>query len=142
MSRLAVFESKLIAVGFDFSSPFFVTSGIAFDLAPSARPPRSAGWFSSFLFLVVRGSPALMLYHHRLGLRDRAALAFYCATELQLVVAIITIAVDAGKMRSSTMAAPTRPAAALDLDLPLRRDAAAKGGSRRRPRETPAPILI
>jgi hypothetical protein len=32
------------------------------------------------------------------------ALAFYCATELPLVVAITTIAIDAGKMRPSTAA--------------------------------------
>ena len=35
---------------------------------------------------------------------DRVALAFYCATELPLVVAITTIAIDAGKMRPSTAA--------------------------------------
>jgi hypothetical protein len=39
-----------------------------------------------------------------LDLRNRAALAFYCATELPLVVAITTIAIDEGHMRSSTAA--------------------------------------
>ena len=56
------------------------------------------------LFLVVRGTPALLLYRGVLSVRDRAALAFYSATELPLVVAITTIAIDAGKMRPSTAA--------------------------------------
>ena len=78
------------------------------------------------LFLVVRGTPALLLYRGVLEARDRAALAFYCATELPLVVAITTIAIDAGKM-------PARPPPAwsggdaLDPDLPLRRAGAAQG---------------
>jgi Kef-type K+ transport system membrane component KefB len=46
----------------------------------------------------------LLLYGKDLKARDRAALAFYAATELPLVVAITTIAIDAGKMRSSTAA--------------------------------------
>jgi hypothetical protein len=37
--------------------------------------------------------------------RDRAALAFFCATELPLVVAITTIAVDQGHMHTATAAA-------------------------------------
>jgi Kef-type K+ transport system membrane component KefB len=56
------------------------------------------------LFLVVRGAPAMLLYRHILGFRDRAALAFYSATALPLVVAITAIAIDAGKMRPSTAA--------------------------------------
>jgi hypothetical protein len=39
-----------------------------------------------------------------LDLRDRFALAFYSATALPLVVAITTIAVDAGEMRPSSAA--------------------------------------
>jgi hypothetical protein len=39
-----------------------------------------------------------------LAARDRAALAFYSATELPLVVAITTLAVDGGHMKSSTAA--------------------------------------
>ena len=56
------------------------------------------------LFLVVRGAPALLLYRGVLGARDRAALAFYSATELPLVVAITTIAIETGHMRASTAA--------------------------------------
>ena len=104
--ELRVFESKLTAVGFGFFVPFFfVTSGINFDLdalGSAAAIAKLAMFF--VLFLVVRGIPALLLYRRVLGARDRAALAFYCATELPLVVAITTIAVEAGHMRSSTAA--------------------------------------
>lgn len=104
--ELAIFESKLTAVGFGFFVPFFfVTSGIAFNLTAlgSATAIGKLVLFF-FLFLVVRGTPMLLLYGRDLKVRDRAALAFYAATELPLVVAITTIAIDAGKMRSSTAA--------------------------------------
>ena len=104
--ELEAFESKLTAVGFGFLIPFFfVTSGIAFDVAALG----SAGALAKMalflvLFLVVRGVPAMLLYRGALELRDRVALAFFCATELPLVVAITTIAVENGHMRSSTSA--------------------------------------
>jgi Kef-type K+ transport system membrane component KefB len=104
--ELAVFESKLTAVGFGFFVPFFfVTSGIAFNLSAlgSADAIGKLVLFF-FLFLVVRGTPMLLLYGKDLKVRDRVALAFYAATELPLVVAITTIAIDAGHMRSSTAA--------------------------------------
>ncbi len=104
--ELQVFESKLTAVGFGFFVPFFfVTSGITFDLAAlgSAEAIAKLAMFL-VLFLVVRGIPALLLYRGVLNFRDRAALAFYCATELPLVVAITTIAVESGHMKASTSA--------------------------------------
>ena len=104
--ELEAFESKLTAVGFGFLIPFFfVTSGIAFDVAAlgSAGALAKLALFLA-LFLVVRGVPALLLYRGALDLRDRVALAFFCATELPLVVAITTIAVENGHMRSSTSA--------------------------------------
>ena len=101
-----VFESKLTAVGFGFFVPFFfVTSGIEFDLDAlgSATALLKLAMFFG-LFLVVRGAPALLLYRGVLAARDRAALAFYSATELPLVVAITTLAVDGGHMKTSTAA--------------------------------------
>ena len=90
--ELAVFESKLTAVGFGFFVPFFfVASGIAFDLEALGSVGALAKLALFFvLFLVVRGVPAMLLYRGALSLRDRAALAFYSATELPLVVAITT----------------------------------------------------
>jgi Kef-type K+ transport system membrane component KefB len=104
--ELQVFESKLTAVGFGFFVPFFfVVSGIEFNLAALGSIGAIAKLVMFFvLFLIVRGAPALLLYRGALGARDRAALAFYCATELPLVVAITTLATETGHMRSSTAA--------------------------------------
>jgi Kef-type K+ transport system membrane component KefB len=104
--ELQVFESKLTAVGFGFFVPFFfVASGIEFDLAAlgSLEAILKLAMFFA-LFLIVRGTPALLLYRNVLSPRDRAALAFYSATELPLVVAITTIATESGHMKTSTAA--------------------------------------
>lgn len=104
--ELNVFESKLTAVGFGFFVPFFfITSGIEFDLAALGSAEAIGKLVMFFcLFLVVRGTPALLLYRRVLNARDRAALAFFSATELPLVVAITTIAVEGGHMKTSTSA--------------------------------------
>ncbi len=104
--ELQIFDSKLTAVGFGFFVPFFfVTSGIEFDLAAlgSVEALAKMALFLG-LFLVVRGAPALLLYRRVLSSVERRALAFFSATELPLVVAITTIAVESGEMRSSTAA--------------------------------------
>jgi Kef-type K+ transport system membrane component KefB len=104
--ELQVFESKLTAVGFGFFVPFFfVTSGIEFDLAALGSVTALLKLALFFvLFLVVRGTPAMLLYRSVLKARQRAALAFYSATELPLVVAITTIATESGHMKTSTAA--------------------------------------
>jgi len=103
--EVEVFESKLTAVGYGFFIPFFfVVSGIKFDLAELTDDPDDLLKMLLFLglFLVVRGVPAMLLYVRELDLRDRAALAFFSSTQLPLVVAITTIAVDRAHMRTST----------------------------------------
>lgn len=104
--ELQIFESKLTAIGFGFFVPFFfVTSGIEFDLGALGSAAALAKMALFFvLFLIVRGTPALLLYRRVLSATERHALAFFSATELPLVVAITTIAVDAGHMRASTAA--------------------------------------
>ncbi len=131
--ELQIFESKLTAVGFGFFVPFFfVTSGIEFDLAALGSAEAIAKLFLFLgLFLVVRGVPALLLYRHVLAARDRMALAFYSATELPLVVAITTIAIDDGKMKASTAAGLVGAAMLSTLIFPfvamaLRKDAEAE----------------
>ena len=78
--EVAVFDSKLYAVGYGLLIPFFfITSGMAFDLdalTSSATALLKVPMFLG-LFLVVRGVPALLLYRSELGLRDRLALAVY-----------------------------------------------------------------
>ena len=134
--ELQVFESKLTAVGFGFFVPFFfVTSGIGFDLAALGSAEAIGKLVLFFaLFLVVRGAPALLLYRGVLSARDRAALAFYSATELPLVVAITTIAIDAGKMRASTAAGLVGAAMLSTLVFPFVGLALRKGEEARRGR--------
>ncbi|HEX6688517.1 MAG TPA: cation:proton antiporter [Solirubrobacterales bacterium] len=104
--ELQVFESKLTAVGFGFFVPFFfIVSGIEFDLGALGSVTALLKLAMFFcLFLVVRGAPAMLLYRNVLQKRQRAALAFYSATELPLVVAITTIAIESGHMKASTAA--------------------------------------
>src|SRR4051794_16726156 len=139
--ELAVFESKLTAVGFGFFVPFFfVTSGIAFNLDALGSAEAIAKLALFFvLFLVVRGAPMLLLYRSEMDLRNRAALAFYSATELPLVVAITTIAVDAGHMRSSTAAGLVGAAMLSTLVYPFVGMALRKNALVEEPEEPPAP---
>ncbi len=119
--ELQVFESKLTAVGFGFFVPFFfITSGMGLDI-------EALGSLGSMLklvmflglFLVIRGTPALLLYRRVLRTGQRAALAFYSATELPLVVAITTIAIDAGHMKTSTGAGLVGAAMLSTLFFPI-----------------------
>jgi Kef-type K+ transport system membrane component KefB len=134
--ELKVFESKLTAVGFGFFVPFFfVTSGIEFDLAALGSTTALLKLAMFFvLFLIVRGTPAMLLYRGVLSARDRAALAFYSATELPLVVAITTIATESGHMKASTAAGLVGAAMLSTLVFPfvglaLRKSSEAEGGT-------------
>lgn len=144
--EVKVFESKLTAVGFGFFVPFFfVTSGIAFDLAALGSAEAIAKLFMFFaLFLIVRGVPALVLYRKVMSARDRAALAFYSATELPLVVAITTIAVESDKMKTSTAAGLVGAAMLSTLVFPfvglaLRKRSEAEGDGANPPSQGPSP---
>ena len=90
--EVAVFESKLTAVGYGLLIPFFfVTSGMA--LQPRFADLESSGMLKLpmfvVLFLVVRGVPALLLYRRRWA-RATASHSPSISTELPLVVAITT----------------------------------------------------
>jgi Kef-type K+ transport system membrane component KefB len=131
--ELQVFESKLTAVGFGFFVPFFfVTSGIEFDLDALGSVTALLKLVMFFaLFFVVRGLPAFLLYRGVFGARDRAALAFFSATELPLVVAITTIAVEVGHMKSSTAAGLVGAAMLSTLVYPFVALALRRGTERR-----------
>jgi Kef-type K+ transport system membrane component KefB len=60
------------------------------------------GVFVTLLFLVVRGTPALLLYRDVLDRRERLSLAFFSATQLPLVLAITTLARETGHMHAGT----------------------------------------
>ena len=105
--EVSVFESKLTAVGYGFFIPFFfITSGLKFNLTALTDDPIRLLELPLFLamFLIVRGVPALLLYGREVDRPDRKALALFSSTELPLVVAITTIAIDRGHMRASTAA--------------------------------------
>jgi Kef-type K+ transport system membrane component KefB len=140
--ELRVFESKLTAVGFGFFVPFFfVTSGIDFDLAALGSAEAVAKLAMFFcLFLIVRGAPAMLLYRGVLAARDRAALAFYSATELPLVVAITTIATETGHMKTSTAAGLVGAAMLSTLIFPFVGLALRKSGNARPEGEEAAAI--
>ncbi len=129
--EISIFDSKVTAVGYGLLIPFFfVTSGMEFDidsLFASTEAMLKLPMFAA-LFLIVRGFPALLFYRGELDGRDRASLAVFSATQLPLVVAITTLAVDGGHMRSSTAAALVGAAIISALVYPmvglrLRRDA-------------------
>jgi hypothetical protein len=71
------------------------------------------------LFLVVRGTPALLLYRGILDRHDRVAFAFLSSTQLPLVVAITAVATSSGHMRPSTAASLVAAAAISTLIFPM-----------------------
>jgi Kef-type K+ transport system membrane component KefB len=119
--ELPVFDSKLKAVGFGVFIPFFfVVSGMKLDISALAHPSgieKLVLFF--FLFLVVRGTPALLLYRKVLDRRQRIALALLSSAQLPMVVAIVDVAVSSGHMRRSTAAALVGAAAISTLVYPI-----------------------
>ena len=121
--EIPVFDSKLTAVAFGVFIPFFfVVSGMRVDVDALFASASGVAKLAIFfvLFLVVRGTPALLLYRRVLPLlQDRMALALFSATQLPLVVAITTVAVRGGHMQSSTAAALVGAGALSTLAGPL-----------------------
>jgi Kef-type K+ transport system membrane component KefB len=120
--HLPGFESKLTAVGFGVFIPFFfVVSGMGLAVNALFASPGGIEKMGLFflLFLVVRGTPALLLYRQVLDRRERFALALFSSTQLPLVVAITALATAAGHMRVSTAAALVGAAALSTLVFPI-----------------------
>lgn len=124
------FDSKLTAVAFGVFVPFFfVASGMKLNVDALFASPSSVAKMLTFfvLFLIVRGTPALLLYRGEMDTRERVALALMSSTQLPLVLAITTLAVSSGHMRTSTAAALVGAAVLSTLFFPaiglrLRRD--------------------
>jgi Kef-type K+ transport system membrane component KefB len=120
--ELPGFDSKLTAIAFGVFVPFFfVVSGMKLDVDALFGSVSGVVKMVVFflLFLVVRGTPALLLYRGVLDARDRAALAFMTSTQLPLVLAITTVATDTGHMRPSTAAALVGAAVLSTLVFPM-----------------------
>ncbi|HEY2282556.1 MAG TPA: cation:proton antiporter [Solirubrobacteraceae bacterium] len=120
--ELPAFDSKLTAVAFGVFVPFFfIVSGMNLDVEALFASVSGVLKMILFflLFLVVRGAPALLLYRDVLDARARAALALMCSTQLPLVLAITTLAVETGHMRASTAAALVGAAVLSTLVFPV-----------------------
>jgi Kef-type K+ transport system membrane component KefB len=120
--EMPAFDSKLRAVAFGVFVPFFfVVSGMNLDVAALFASLSSVLKMSLFfvLFLIVRGTPALLLYRSVLDDRERIALALLSSTQLPLVIAITTVATAGGHMRTSTAAALVGAAVLSTLVFPV-----------------------
>jgi Kef-type K+ transport system membrane component KefB len=100
--------AKLEAIGFGFLIPvFFIDTGIGFDLSALTSNWATFALVPAFLalFLITRGVPSYLTAPPGISTRGRRALALYAATGLPLIVAITTIGVQRGTMKSSDAAA-------------------------------------
>jgi Kef-type K+ transport system membrane component KefB len=116
------FDSKLTAIAFGVFVPFFfIVSGMKLDLGVLFTSTGGLAKLAMFfvLFVVVRGTPAMLLYRRVLGRRDRIALGMMCSTQLPLVLAITTLATAEGHMRQSTAAALVGAAVLSTLVFPV-----------------------
>jgi Kef-type K+ transport system membrane component KefB len=130
---------KMDAIGFGFLVPvFFVTSGMKLDLRALFTEKAGLLTMAAFLACVLISRVPLAVFHLRmLGTRGVAALGFFSATTLSLVVALTNIGVKKGLMTPAE-AAPLVGAGILTVIMfpPLALKLAA---SERRPGEHGAP---
>jgi Kef-type K+ transport system membrane component KefB len=120
--EVEAFDTRLTAVGFGFFIPFFfVVSGMRIDVDALFSSVSGVVKMAVFflLFLLVRGTPALVLYRRVLDARERLALALFSSTQLPLVIAITSVAQQTGHMRASTAAALIGAAVLSTLVYPL-----------------------
>ncbi len=120
--EMPVFDSKLAAIAFGVFVPFFfIVSGMNLDVpalfASAGGVIKIVAFF--VIFLIVRGTPALMLYRGVLDRRERTALALMSSTQLPLVLAITTLATADGHMRQSTAASLVGAAVLSTLVFPV-----------------------
>ncbi len=101
-------QPKLDAVAFGVFVPiFFIVTGMRFDLDAVIGDAAGLAKLALFLvlLLVVRGLPTFVLARRDLPVvADRRALALYASTGLPLIVAVTTLGIAAGQMRTSTSA--------------------------------------
>jgi Kef-type K+ transport system membrane component KefB len=101
-------QPKLDAVAFGVFVPiFFVVTGMRFDLDAVIGSAAGIGKLVLFLalLLVVRGLPTFVLARRALpAVGERRALALYASTGLPLIVAVTTLGIAAGEMRTDTSA--------------------------------------
>jgi Kef-type K+ transport system membrane component KefB len=132
-----VVRDRIEAVGYGLFVPLFmVVSGMRFDLDALLGSATAMILLPGalLLILVARGTPAVLLYRRALDRRGRAALAFFSATTLPLVIAIADIGVTNGDLASDDAAGLVGAAMASVLLFP----ALALATYKREPSETGA----
>ena len=111
---------RISTIGYGFLIPvFFVVTGIEFDLdalLTGGGLALCAGFLA--ILLVTRGSSALLALRE-LGMRRTASLAFFSATGLPLIVAVIEVGEERGEMSSDVAAALVGAGMASVLLYPL-----------------------
>lgn len=98
---------KFEGIGFGLIIPiFFIVSGITFDLKAFLESPTSILMVPIFIvsFLIVRGTPSILIYRKILSKAERVPLALFSATQLPLVIVITDLAVKSGAMRPNNAA--------------------------------------
>jgi Kef-type K+ transport system membrane component KefB len=116
-----VVRDRIEAVGYGLFVPLFmVVSGMRFDLDALLASATAMILLPGALLLILaaRGTPALLLYRRALDRRGRAALAFFSATTLPLVIAIADIGVTNGDLASDDAAGLVGAAMASVLIFP------------------------
>lgn len=119
-------ESKLDAIGYGFLIPvFFVISGAKIDLTAVVEQPGMLFGFIGML-LLVRAVPIVVSMAtdanpevKELGRRNHLTVALYCTTALPLIVAVTSLAVDAGAMEESLASVFVSAGALTVLLMPL-----------------------
>jgi Kef-type K+ transport system membrane component KefB len=118
----ALVTDKLEAVGFGFLIPmFFVVSGVRFDLSGLLGSAFALALMPVLLglFMITRGLPVAIVYRSALGRADRVALALFASTALPLVVVIVNIGVQSGRLREDLGASLVGAAMLSLVVLPL-----------------------
>lgn len=100
-------EGKLRAIGYGFFIPlFFIVSGARIDISAISAQPGLLVLFI-LLLLLVRALPIFVALStgvntKSMGFNEKLTVALYCTTALPLIVAVTTVAVDAGAMSQAT----------------------------------------
>lgn len=117
-------ERKLDGIAYGFFIPlFFVVSGAKIDLTAVATQPVLLVGFILML-LIIRALPIYIAMTAGKGTRtmarnSRISVSLYCTTALPIIVAVTSVAVDAGAMSDATASVLVSAGALTVLIMPL-----------------------
>lgn len=112
-------EHKIEGLAFGLLIPiFFVTSGMAIDPRAVVEEPAALVAFLA-LILLVRGGGVWLATRRDFAARESAALALFSATGLPIIVAVTTVAVNAGQMTATNASVLVAGGAITVLVCPL-----------------------